>query len=37
MLETELKKEIMKLSDNYSFSEINSNIVGPKLFFNTIY
>lgn len=31
MLETELKKEIMKLSDNYSFSEINSNIVGPKL------
>jgi len=31
MLETELKKEIMKLSDKYSFAEINSNIVGPRL------
>lgn len=32
MLETELKKEIMKLSDNYSFTEINSSITGPRLF-----
>lgn len=31
MLETELKKEIMKLSDNYSFYEIDSSITGPKL------
>lgn len=31
MLETELKKEIMKLSDKYSFAEINSSITGPKL------
>jgi len=31
MLETELKKEIMKLSDNYSFAETTSSITGPKL------
>jgi len=31
MLETELKKEIMKLSDKYSFTEINSSITGPRL------
>lgn len=32
MLETELKKEIMKLSDKYSFAEIDSSIIGPRLF-----
>ena len=31
MLETEFKKEIKKLSDNYSFAEIDSSITGPKL------
>lgn len=31
MLETELKKEIKKLSDNYSFAETTSSITGPKL------
>lgn len=31
MLKTELKKEIMKLSDKYSFTEINSSITGPRL------
>ena len=31
MLETELKKEIKKLSDNYSFAEATSSITGPKL------
>ncbi|UKM63030.1 hypothetical protein [Levilactobacillus phage ENFP1] len=31
MLEMELKKEIMKLSKNYSFNEIDSSISGQKL------
>ena len=31
MFETELKKEIIKLSDKYSFYEIDSSITGPKL------
>jgi len=31
MLETEFKKEIKKLSDNYSFAEATSSITGPKL------
>jgi len=31
MLETELKKEIMKLSDKYSFTEIDSSILDSRL------